>query len=303
MKFITVETSNNESLKIFISESNSLNAPLGVVHIYHGLAEHFGRYKETTKYFNSIGYHVVGIDHIGHGNWIESGALPGFFAENEGWNLVVDNMETSFNKIQKTYTDLPHYILAHSMGTWLSLALLQRDIYPTKVILSASSKLSVTKLFLQKFIIKIIKFFKGSKSPSYFSDSLTTKQFNAQFKPNRTTHDWLSNNHESVDAYINDPLCGFVPTNQMYEDLASGVIKAFSHQQMLTIDNNLPILLIAGSKDPVGENGKGVENLHTFLGQYNKSVELVLLSESRHEILNEIKNDSAFTNIIKFLNS
>ena len=72
MKFITVETSNNESLKIFISESNSLNAPLGVVHIYHGLAEHFGRYKETTKYFNSIGYHVVGIDHIGHGNWIES---------------------------------------------------------------------------------------------------------------------------------------------------------------------------------------------------------------------------------------
>ena len=89
----------------------------------------------------------------------------------------------------------------------------------------------------------------------------------------------------------------------MYEDLASGVIKAFSHQQMLTIDNNLPILLIAGSKDPVGENGKGVENLHTFLGQYNKSVELVLLSESRHEILNEIKNDSAFTNIIKFLNS
>ena len=45
MKFITVETSNNESLKIFISESNSLNAPLGVVHIYHGLAEHFGRYK------------------------------------------------------------------------------------------------------------------------------------------------------------------------------------------------------------------------------------------------------------------
>ena len=139
MKFITVETLNNNSLKIFISESNASNGPKGVVHIYHGLAEHFGRYNETAKYFNSIGYHVVGIDHIGHGNWIESGALPGFFAENNGWDYVVDNMETSFKEVQKKYINLPHYILGHSMGTWLTLSLLQRDIYPTKVILSASS--------------------------------------------------------------------------------------------------------------------------------------------------------------------
>jgi len=303
MKFITVETLNNNSLKIFISESNAPNGPKGVVHIYHGLAEHFGRYNEAAKYFNSIGYHVVGIDHIGHGNWIESGALPGFFAEHNGWDHVVDNMETSFKELQKTYIDLPHYILGHSMGTWLTLSLLQRDIYPTKVILSASSKLSVSKLYLQKFIIKIIKFFKGSKSQSLFSDFLTTKQFNTQFKPNRTTHDWLSNNHESVDAYIKDPLCGFVPTNQMYEDLASGVIKTFAHDQMLAINKDVPILLIAGSEDPVGENGKGVEALYTFLGKYNQSIEIILLPGLRHEILNEIENDEAFTNIIKFLNT
>ena len=154
MKFITVETLNNNSLKIFISESNASNGPKGVVHIYHGLAEHFGRYNETAKYFNSIGYHVVGIDHIGHGNWIESGALPGFFAEHNGWDYVVDNMETSFKELQKTYIDLPHYILGHSMGTWLTLSLLQRDIYPTKVILSASSKsVSYTHLTLPTILL------------------------------------------------------------------------------------------------------------------------------------------------------
>ena len=108
-------------------------------------------------------------------------------------------------------------------------------------------------------------------------------------------------NHESVDAYIKDPLCGFVPTNQMYEDLAGGVIKAFSQKQMQAMDSNLPILLIAGTKDPVGENGKGVEALNTFLTKYNQSVQLVLLPELRHEILNEIKKDQALSSIVKFL--
>ena len=303
MKFITAQTLNSDSIKISISESTSPNTPKGVIHIYHGLAEYFGRYTETTKYFNSIGYHVVGIDHRGHGHWIEAGNTPGLFAKKNGWDIVVDDMETSFKKIQSTYPDLSHVILAHSMGTWLTLSLLQRNIYPSKVILSASSKLSVAQLYVQKFIIKIIKLFKGSKSPSHFSNFLTTKQFNSQFKPNRTTHDWLSSNHESVDAYIKDPLCGFVPTNQMYEDLAGGVIKAFSHKQMLAMDSNLPILLIAGTKDPVGENGKGVEALNTFLSKYNQYVQLVLLPELRHEILNEIKKDQALSNILKFLNT
>ena len=301
MKFITAQTLTNDYIKIFISESTSPNIPKGVIHIYHGLAEHFGRYKETTNYFNSIGYHIVGIDHRGHGHWIEAGATPGFFAKENGWDLVVDDMETSFKKIQSTYPDLSHIILAHSMGTWLTLSLLQRNIYPSKVILSASSKLSVAQLSIQKFIIKVIKLFKGSKSQSHFSNLLTTKQFNSQFKPNRTTHDWLSSNHESVDAYIKDPLCGFVPTNQMYEDLAGGVIKAFSQKQMQAMDSNLPILLIAGTKDPVGENGKGVEALNTFLTKYNQSVQLVLLPELRHEILNEIKKDQALSSILKFL--
>ena len=303
MKFITAQNSNNESVKIFISESSDLSNPKGVIHIYHGLAEYFGRYKHTAQFFNSIGYHVVGINHRGHGDWVESGNIPGFFANKDGWNVVVDDMKLSFKTIQEQYSDIPHFILAHSMGSWLTIALLQRGISPHKVILSASSKLSVSKLFLQKLIIKLIKLIKGSKEKSYFSDTLTTKQFNAQFKPNRTTHDWLSSNHESVDEYISNPLCGFIPTNQMYDDLAGGVIKAFSHEKMSELDINLPILLIAGSEDPVGENGKGVKELKLFLSKYNKSVQLELFPKLRHEILNETNNEQVFKSIVKFLNS
>ena len=48
MKFITLQSSNNDSMKVFISESSSSSKVRGVIHIYHGLAEYFGRYKETV---------------------------------------------------------------------------------------------------------------------------------------------------------------------------------------------------------------------------------------------------------------
>lgn len=301
MKFITAKSLNNDSMRIYISESSSSENAKGVIHIYHGLAEHFGRYTETRKHFNSLGYHVVGIDHRGHGHWINSGALPGYFSDNDGWNVVLNDMEASFKTIESHYDNLPHYILAHSMGSWLTLSFLQRDINPTKVILSASSKLSTSLLGIQKLLIKCIKLFKGGKSPSGMSNILTTEKFNSFFKPNRTTHDWLSSNDSSVDEYIDSPLCGFIPTNQMYEDIADGVITTFSTEQMKLLNPDLPILLIAGTEDPVGDQGKGVEALFSFLNEYVHSVEIVLLEGFRHEILNEVDKNKTYEEIIRFI--
>ena len=47
MKFITAQNSNNESVKIYISEASDSLTPNGVIHIYHGLAEYFGRYEHS----------------------------------------------------------------------------------------------------------------------------------------------------------------------------------------------------------------------------------------------------------------
>jgi len=303
MKIITVQSLNNDSIKIFISESSNTKHPKGVIHIYHGMAEHFGRYKETTNFFNSIGYHVVGIDHRGHGHWIEGGARPGFFADKDGWNVVLNDMETAFTEIKSAYQDLDHFILAHSMGTWLTLSFLQRGVTPAKVILSASSKLSIPALKIQKFLLKVFMIFQKPESTSYISDKLTVAKFNSFFKPNRTTHDWLSRDHKSVDDYVKSNLCGFIPTHKMYEDLANGIIKMFSNKQMLKISKDIPLLLIAGDKDPVGDNGKGVNALDEFLNGYLSSIKTVILADYRHEILNEVGKEQTLKEISSFLQS
>ena len=52
----------------------------------------------------------------------------------------------------------------------------------------------------------------------------------------------------------------------------------------------LPVLLISGSKDPVGANGKGVEKVFNMLKDAGKNnVTMHLYEDARHEILNESK--------------
>ena len=39
----------------------------GVIQICHGMADHFERYDEMTEYLNKEGFHVCGMDMMGHG--------------------------------------------------------------------------------------------------------------------------------------------------------------------------------------------------------------------------------------------
>lgn len=55
-----------------------------------------------------------------------------------------------------------------------------------------------------------------------------------------------------------------------------------------TIQRDLPILIISGEKDPVGNYGKGPRKVALELSDnYFKDVTLRLYNDLRHEILNE----------------
>jgi alpha-beta hydrolase superfamily lysophospholipase len=66
----------------------------------------------------------------------------------------------------------------------------------------------------------------------------------------------------------------------------------------------LPILLISGTRDPVGRNGRGPARLaRTLKSSGAQDVTLVLYPEARHELVNEINRDSVTQDLIAWLDA
>ena len=284
---------------IYKDLSRSIN-PKGIVHICHGMAEHIGRYNWLIKKLNDDGYHVISIDHRGHGNRI--GDNPkGFFDEQNGWNLVVEDLSLLIKKSKQEHPNLKQFVLAHSMGSWIALSALQSNIGIDGLILSGSSKPSKFIILIQKILIKIQILFFGKKSVSLFLDNITLGSYNNFFKPNRTKKDWISSDDDNVDNYLADSLCGFPVTNGLWHDLANGILKVFKKNNYSLSDNSIPIFIISGSKDPVGENGKGVIRLNNFLSNIFSDVSIKIVDEARHEVFSETTKENSYNTLIKFI--
>ena len=62
----------------------------------------------------------------------------------------------------------------------------------------------------------------------------------------------------------------------------------------------MPILIIGGEDDAVGNFGKGLEKLAALYKKYNLNVKLIIYEKMRHEILNEKDNLKVYNDILNF---
>ena len=145
----------NMTNSLYYEHLTSKPVPKGVLIISHGMAEHIGRYKWLISKLNFDGYHVISKDHRGHGRNIENGGLLGFFSNKNGWIKVRDDQEKLIKYVRKEYEGLPCFLLAHSMGSWIALSLLNKKLDIDGLILSGSSKVPHALIYLQLLIIKI----------------------------------------------------------------------------------------------------------------------------------------------------
>ena len=107
----------------------------------------------------------------------------------------------------------------------------------------------------------------------------------------------------NVDEYINDPMCGFVVTNGLWLDLANGMIDVFEHKKYAGTDKGLRVFLISGSKDPVGQNGKGVSSLYKFLKDIFPNTSIDIIKNARHEVFSEKNKKDNYQKLIRFISS
>ena len=188
-----------------------------------------------------------------------------------------------------------------SMGSWISLSALQRSNSFDIVMLSGSSRPNSSETFLQKLLLKIETLRLGKKGYSFLLHKIIFGGFNSRFKNTQTPSDWLSRDSDRVDDYVNDHLCGFVVTNQLWADVISGIESVFHPNNLTLINKNIPILVFSGSEDPVGGMGKGTTKLHNCLKDNKCKSELYLVEGARHETLNETNRITTYNYLLTFL--
>ena len=293
------EFSNNESVKtISLTNQDIVN---GVVIISHGMSEHIGRYKWLITQLNNDGYHVVANDHRGHGKWIVNGYKEGVFSAKDGWDQVTNDLIQLINSSHIEFPNHKHYLFAHSMGSYVALSAISNNLKLSGLILSGSSHISPFTLFIQKMLIRIVVLFKGRDAKSKFIDLITFRAFNNKFKPTQTPNDWISTDMENVIEYTNDPLCGFIASNGLWYDMAKSFSSIYKKNYYSSSDTNLPILIISGDKDPVGEMGIGVSRLYKFLKSIFINTSFILLKNERHEVFSGLEKNNTYLKLKSFL--
>ena len=122
------------------------------------------------------------------------------------------------------------------------------------------------------------------------------------FKPNRTAFDWLCSNEEALDEYIKDPLRGENYSAGLFREMLTGMQYTAELKNIQKMNKKIPIFLLSGDKDPVGEFGKGVIKTHEIFKKAGiEDVEIKLYPNLRHDILHEKCKDTIYNDIYLWL--
>ena len=274
----------------------------GIVQISHGMCEYFSRYTTFAKYLCSLGFIVCGNDHIGHGASVSRPSELGFFAARDGWKYLVDDVKQLTDLMQRRYPQLPYFLLGHSMGSLV--ARLYLTDYGEKLagcILTGTVGPNAAAISAAHLADSIART-RGMTYRSGFLSDLVFKGYNRKIKDPHSVFDWLSRDESVVSLYQSDEKCNFVFTATGFRDLFTLIAKANASHTFRHTPRRLPLLFLAGDKDPVGKYGEGVRRVvNLYRGAGVKNIEVIFYKDARHEVLNELGRLDAFADISRWL--
>lgn len=297
--------SNDKKTKIhgvrWVPESGEYSAVLQIV---HGMTEYVERYQEFAEYMTAHGYLVVGHDHLGHGDSVNSTDDWGYIADERGEQYMVADIHRVRKITEKENPGLPYFILGHSMGSYLLRKYITRygEGLAGAVIIGTGSVPDVV-LKTGMCVARCIALFRGWRCRSRFMERLF---FSGSFRKfsmgsRDPENNWLTKDLTKIEKYYGEPKCSFHFTLNGFYNVMKVVY--FDNQMKYTnrIPKSLPIVLLSGKNDPVGDLGKGVKRVERQLRRAGiRDLYCRLYENDRHEILNETDRDVVYLDILSW---
>jgi alpha-beta hydrolase superfamily lysophospholipase len=279
----TFSYTSADGTQIAVYRWDPAGEPRAAVQLTHGMGEHAQRYDHVARALNDAGFVVYAQDHRGHGASADPAALGDL--GQDSWPGLVDDIGLLSARIRAEHPDLPRILLGHSMGSFaVQQYLLDHSADVDGAVLTGTAAIDLLEGALD------------------LDRPIDLAMFNAPFQPARTDYDWLSRDEAMVDAYVDDPGCGFGIDTDSARAMFAGARRGADPAQVAAIRSSLPVYIAVGEADPVNA---GLALLTPLTERYKAAgltdVTIRTYPGARHEILNEINRDEVIAELTSWL--
>ncbi|KXK37322.1 MAG: alpha/beta fold hydrolase [Saprospiraceae bacterium] len=296
----TVDVNSKIYHTIYTPEAVSVK---GTVLILHGMQEHSGRYDALARFLTEHGYAVLTYDHPGHGRTAGNNDNMGFFQKHNPTGFVLNVAKAMATKLEQHFPDVPHFILGHSMGSFITRCLLQEESHRFRAAVIVGTGGKMHGATIAKNYLKMLNSLRPAQR-SWVLNNVFSKMNNMRFssEPGGDSTSWLSLSKTNREDFTSDPMNGVPFTYNGFYGLMSFVDRATRRDWAKSISHDFPFLFISGAQDPIGDFGKGVKTTVAHLQKDGfNDITLHLYPEMRHEILNEDIKQEVFERLLAWL--
>ena len=273
-----------------------------ILQVVHGMTEYIERYRPLAEYLTGQGFAVVGHDHAGHGDSVVN--FPddlGFVGPHPSAVWVAD-----IHRVRKNCQEegKPYFLMGHSMGSFLVRKYLGTYSEGLSGAILMGTGYMGRKIHIPIALAHLEGTFRGWRHRSPFLQKLSGGGSYEAFGIDETdpAHSWLTRDTDIVRGYADDPKCGFLFTDNAYLGLFEAVRDANDPKVVARYAPGLPILLVSGEDDIVGDVGVGIYQVRTLLKKNGvKDVTVRLYPEDRHELVNELDREQVFADIYQWM--
>ena len=284
MKKTVYLTSKQDGLKLHVLLMEPKQSPKGIVQICHGMAEHKERYEPFMQMLCNNGYISVIHDHRGHGK------------------AIIEDAHQVTTWMKERYGgELPYHLFGHSMGSLVVRCYLKKydDELDSLIVCGSPSENKAAKAagFLAKTACKM-----GAHKKGKFFQKMALGLYGKALGEDESENGWISYNKENVKAYDENPLDGFVFSNNGFLNLFLLMDETYNKKGWQVKHPSLPILFIAGADDPcIGSKKQYAQAMTTLKKRGYNQVRGMLFLNRRHEILNEDDVEKVYDAVLHFL--
>lgn len=254
--------------------------PKAIVLLLHGVGEHARRYTHVAQALNEAGYSVVADDHRGHGQtgvdqWGGDLTKLGLLGPG-GLRATESAIETLAVMTQQANPGVPLILLGHSWGSLMAQRIINRHPHQfAALVLTGSAHRMPGSMEAGDL----------NKHHKHFGD---------------TGFEWLSRDQETIDGFVDDPLC-----------FEGKVLKLFGLRDSLRLyglpsrqlPGDLPVLIVSGTDDPLSVGTTIHKLASAYRGRGLRDVTLTLYDDARHEVFNETNRDEVIADLVAWLDA